>query len=58
MRRPARITQSDINRAIRAVLKAGATDYDVIIEEARVIVRPRYAQPHGKPVADHEEIVL
>jgi hypothetical protein len=40
------------------VLKAGATDYDVIIEEARVIVRPRYAQHHGKPVADHEEIVL
>jgi hypothetical protein len=38
-RRPARITQAEINRAIRAVLKAGATCYDVVIEEARVIIR-------------------
>jgi hypothetical protein len=37
--RPARFTQAELQRAIRAVLKAGATCYDVVIEEARVIIR-------------------
>lgn len=31
--------QSDLERAIRAVTKAGAAGYDVVIEGARVIVR-------------------
>ena len=57
-RRPARVTQAEIDRAIRAVLKAGATAYDVILEEDRVIVRPRNPQPSEKPVAETEEIVL
>jgi hypothetical protein len=58
-RRPARITQAEINRAIRAVLKAGATCFDVVIEEARVIVRvPGNPLAPDKSVADAEEIVL
>jgi hypothetical protein len=38
-RGPATFRQSDLERAIRAVIKAGAASYDVVIEGARVIVR-------------------
>ncbi len=38
-RKPATYRQSDLDRAIRAVIKAGATSYDVVIEGARVMVR-------------------
>jgi hypothetical protein len=38
-RGPATFRQSDLERAIRAVTKAGAVSYDVVIEGARVIVR-------------------
>ena len=58
-KRPARVTQAEIDRAIRAVLKAGATAYDLIIEEARVIVRVP-GNPHApdKPIAQADEVVL
>jgi hypothetical protein len=59
MRRRAPITQADIDRAIRAVKKAGAISYDVVIEEARVIIRvPGQPLAPDKPVAETEEIVL
>jgi hypothetical protein len=58
-RRPARITQADIDRAIRAVKKAGATSFDIVIEEARVIVRvPGNPLAPDKLLAETEEIVL
>jgi hypothetical protein len=35
-KRPARVPQAEIDRAIRAVKKAGATSFDIVIEEARI----------------------
>jgi hypothetical protein len=58
-KRPARVTQAEIDRAIRAVKKAGATSFDIVIEEARIIVRvPGNPPAPDRPVADFEEIVL
>jgi hypothetical protein len=58
-KRPARVTQAEIDRAIRAVKKAGATSFDIVIEEARIIVRvPGNPLAPDRPVADSEEIVL
>jgi hypothetical protein len=58
-KRPARVTQAEIDRAIRAVKKAGATSFDIVIEEARIIVRvPGNPLAPDRPVANSEEIVL
>ena len=57
-RRP-RITQADIDRAIRAVKKAGLTSYEIAIEGPRVIIRvPGRPLATDEPVAETEEIVL
>jgi hypothetical protein len=53
--RPARITQVEIERAIRAAKKAGATEVEVKIgDEASV----RISLTPTKPVADSGEIIL
>jgi hypothetical protein len=57
-RRSARVTQADIDRAIRAVKKAGATSFDIVIEEARVIVRVGLSTASIATVEPNEEIVL
>ena len=58
-KRPACVTQAEIDRAIRAVKKAGASSFDIVIEEARIIVRvPGNPLAPDRPVADSEEIVL
>jgi len=52
-RRPALITQTDIDRAIRAVNKAGLTSYEIVIEGPRVIIRvPGSPLVPDKPVAE------
>jgi hypothetical protein len=57
-RRPAQITQADIDRAIRAV-KAGLTSYEIAIEGPRVVIRvPGRPLALDEPVAETEEIVL
>jgi len=57
--RPARIRQAEIDRAIRAIKKAGATSFDIVIEEARVIVRvPGNPLAPDRSVAETEEIAL
>jgi hypothetical protein len=55
-RAPAIFRQSDLDRAIRCAEKAGLTNYEIVIEGPRVIVR--VPGPADKPVADSEEIVL
>jgi hypothetical protein len=51
--------QSDLDRAIRSVIKAGAAAYEVVIEGPRFIVRvPCNPLAGDKPVADSEEIIL
>ncbi len=53
--RPARITQAEIDRLIRAAKKAGATEVRIKIGDeawASIPLSP------GKPVAESEEIVL
>jgi hypothetical protein len=58
-RAAAAFRQSDLDRAIRSVIKAGATSYDVVIEGPRVIVRvPGNPLAADKPVANTEEIIL
>jgi 5,10-methylenetetrahydrofolate reductase len=53
--RPARITQAEIERAIRAAKKAGVAEVVVTIGDEASI---RIPLAPGKPVADSEEIVL
>jgi hypothetical protein len=58
-RRPAQITQADIARAIRAAKQAGLSNYEVVIEGPRVIVRvPGNPLAPDKPLAETEKIVL
>jgi hypothetical protein len=58
-RRPAQITQADIDRAIRAVKKAGLTSYEIAIEGPRVVIRvPGRPLAPDEPVAETREIVL
>jgi hypothetical protein len=52
-RRPAQIAQADIARAMRAAKQAGLTNYEVVIEGPRVIVRvPGRPLVPDKPVAE------
>jgi hypothetical protein len=53
--RPARITQAEIERAIRATKKAGATEIELKIGDGATV---RIPLAPDKPVADTEEIVL
>jgi hypothetical protein len=53
--RPARITQVEIERAIRAARKAGVTEVEVRIGDEASIRIPLTA---GKPIADSGEIIL
>jgi hypothetical protein len=52
-RRHAQITQADIDRAIRALKKAGLTNYEIAIEGPRIIIRvPGSPLVPDKPVAE------
>jgi hypothetical protein len=53
--RPARISQAEIERAIRAARKAGATEVEVKIGDAVWIRIPLTAD---RAVAESEEVVL
>jgi hypothetical protein len=53
--RPARITQAEIERAIRAAKKAGLTEVEVRIGDEASIRIPLASE---KPIADPGEIVL
>jgi hypothetical protein len=58
-RSPQTFRQSDLERAIRAVTKAGATTYEVVIEGPRVIVRvPKLSTGPDTTVADDSEVIL
>jgi hypothetical protein len=54
--RPARITQSEIVRIIRAAKQEGASEVVVSLDERTVVVR--LSTPGDKPVEDVGEIVL
>lgn len=53
-RRPAKVTQADLARAIRAAKQAGA--YRVDVEDGTIIIR--LVETQNVPVADEPEIVL
>ena len=53
--RPARITQTEIERVIRAARKAGVTEVEVKIGDEASIRIPLAAE---KPIADAGEIIL
>jgi hypothetical protein len=53
--RPARITQAEIERAIRAAKKAGVTVVEVRIGDEASIRIPLGAD---KPIAESDEVVL
>jgi hypothetical protein len=53
--RPARISQAEIERAIRAARKAGVTEVEVKMGDG---VSIRIPLTPDKPVAESEEIVL
>jgi hypothetical protein len=53
--RPARITQAEIERAIRAAKKAGASEVEVKIGDQASIRIPLASE---KPIADAGKIVL
>ena len=53
--RPARITQAEIERAIRAAKKAGVTEVEVRIGDG---VTVRIPLAPDQPVAESKEIVL
>jgi hypothetical protein len=52
--RPARISQAEIERAIRAARKAGATEVEVKMGDVSI----RIPLVPDRPVAEGEEIVL
>ena len=53
--RPARITQAEIERAIRAAKKAGVTEIELKIGDDATM---RIPLAPDKPVAETEEIIL
>jgi hypothetical protein len=53
--RPARITQAEIERALRAAKKAGASEVEVKIGDQASIRIPLAPE---KPVAEYGEIIL
>jgi hypothetical protein len=54
-KRPARITEVEIQRAIRAARKAGSTEVEVKLGDQASIRIPLAPE---KPVAESEEVVL
>jgi hypothetical protein len=54
--RPVRITQAEIERAIRAARKAGVTEIELKIGDGATVRIP--LAPNSKPVAETEEIIL
>jgi len=58
-RGPATFKQCDLDRAICVAQKRGLTDYEIVIEGARVIVRVA-SNPlvPAKPLAEPDEVVL
>jgi hypothetical protein len=67
-RRPARVTQAEIARVIRAAKQAGASEVVVPVDGGQITIKLSTAkpsllsddgsQPSEKPVAETEEIVL
>ena len=53
-RRPARITQAEIERVIRAARKAGLTEVEVKIGDASI----RIPLAPEQPIAESEEIIV
>jgi hypothetical protein len=53
--RPARITQAEIERAIRAAKKAGVTEIELRIGDEATV---RIPLAPDKPIAEPDEIVL
>jgi hypothetical protein len=54
--RPVRITQAEIERAIRAARKAGVTEIELKIGDGATVRIPLAL--NNKPVAETEEIIL
>jgi hypothetical protein len=54
--RPARITQSEINRVVRAAKKAGATEIEVKLDRHGPWVK--IVLSSDNPVAESEDIVV
>ena len=57
-RRPAQITQADMARVIRAAKQAGATEVEVKIGDASMLVKLAPSTGDDKGVAHDTEIVL
>ena len=58
LRRPARITQAEVARIIRAAKQAGASEVVVKIGEQSLIVRLGQSTGQEKLLEEDEEIVL
>jgi hypothetical protein len=57
-RRPASVVQADFARIIRAAKQAGASEVEVRIGEATILVRIAPSTPSEKPLEQAHEIVL
>src|SRR5579863_6068550 len=57
-RRPARITQADVARVIRAAKQTGASEVEVKIGDQSVIVRLDKSTGQNKPLEENERIIL
>ena len=57
-RRPARITQADIARAIRAAEQAGAVEVEVRIKDQASIVIRLASTERAEGIAVNQEVVL
>jgi hypothetical protein len=57
-RRPARITQADVARVIRAAKQAGASEVIVPIGDKWLIVKLLPSKIPAKPLEQDQEIVL
>lgn len=58
-RRPAKITQADVARAIRAAKQAGAAEVEVRVGgEATIVIRLTPSTDANAPLAPADEIVL
>jgi hypothetical protein len=55
--RPARITQAELNRVVRAARKAGATEVEVKLDSSGPWVRILLSSPDS-PIAESEEIIV
>ena len=57
-RRPAQITHADVARIIRAAKKAGASEVEVRIGDATIVVRIAASTTLEKPLEQKDEIIL